>query len=76
MLFPEHAKTRTQDLPEAVHDAGMFYWGRRDAFVSRAPMFSSRSTPFTLPRDRAMDIDTPEDWDLAVRLFEMQNKGT
>ena len=71
MLFPDYAKTRTQDLPEVFHDAGMFYWGRRDAFVSRAPMFNPASRPHVMPRQRALDIDTPQDWDFAEALFEL-----
>lgn len=69
MLFPEHARTRTQDLPEAFHDAGMFYWGRRDTFVARTPMFNPASHPYVMPRDRALDIDTPQDWSFAEALF-------
>nr|WP_226892519.1 pseudaminic acid cytidylyltransferase [Phycobacter azelaicus] len=69
MLFPEHRGTRTQDLPECFHDLGMFYWGHRDAFISGAAMFSPRSRPFMIPRTRAVDIDTPQDWALAEALF-------
>lgn len=76
MLFPEHAKTRTQDLPEAFHDAGMFYWGRRDTFVSRQPMFNPASRPYLMPRSRALDIDTPEDWDFAEALFHVTQDDT
>src|ERR1700722_10365997 len=28
MFYPEHASSRSQDLEEAYHDAGQFYWGR------------------------------------------------
>jgi len=70
MISPENARTRTQDLPEAFHDAGMFYWGRRDAFMDDEPMFSPRSLPCMIPRDRAQDIDTPEDWAFAETLFD------
>lgn len=28
MFYPEHFNTRSQDLEEAYHDAGQFYWGR------------------------------------------------
>ncbi len=77
MLFPEHRSTRTQDLPEAFHDVGMFYWGKRDAFVSEQPMFSPQSLPFLMPRERAVDIDTPDDWSLAEALFEvLRSKGS
>lgn len=72
MLFPEHAKTRTQDLPEAFHDAGMFYWGRRDSFMARTPMFNPASRPHLMPRERALDIDTPEDWAFAEALFRIK----
>ena len=69
MLFPDHARTRTQDLPDCVHDLGLFYWGHAAAFLREAPMFSPRSAVHVMPRARAVDIDTPEDWDLAERLF-------
>ncbi len=72
MLHPEHAGTRSQDLCETFHDAAQFYWGRRDAFLSGAPMFSTLARPWILPRDRALDIDTPEDWDWAERLLALR----
>lgn len=72
MLHPEHAGTRSQDLCETFHDAAQFYWGRRDAFLSGAPMFSAQARPWILPRDRALDIDTPEDWDWAERLLALR----
>ncbi len=34
MFFPEHFQTRSQDLPEALHDAGQFYWGRPQAWLA------------------------------------------
>lgn len=72
MLFPEHAKTRSQDLAETFHDAGMFYWGRRDAFIGNHPMFSPKSRPYIIPRERAQDIDTPEDWTFAEALLRLR----
>lgn len=72
MFHPEHAKTRSQDLEEAFHDAGQFYWGKRDAFLDGHPMYSPQSLPYMMPRSRVQDIDTPEDWDLAESLFSVQ----
>ncbi len=72
MLFPEHAKTRSQDLAETFHDAGMFYWGQRDAFLAEHPMFGPQSRPWLIPRTRAQDIDTPEDWTFAEALMAMK----
>ena len=69
MFFPEAAGARSQDLPEAFHDAGQFYWGRRDSFLENHPMFAAHSHPFVLPEGRTRDIDAPEDWEFAEQLF-------
>jgi N-acylneuraminate cytidylyltransferase len=62
MFFPEYFPTRSQDLPEAMHDAGQFYWGRPAAWLSAAKVFDRRSTVVLLPRWRVHDIDTEDDW--------------
>lgn len=76
MFQPEHFGTRSQDLEEAYHDAGQFYWGTVDAWLSGRPMFSEAAIPVMLPRHRVQDIDTPEDWQRAEWLFRaMQADG-
>ena len=70
MFSPEHFQTRSQDLEEAYHDAGQFYWGKVDAWMSEKVIFGSESTPVILPRYRVQDIDTLEDWDRAEWLFK------
>jgi pseudaminic acid cytidylyltransferase len=62
MLYPEHVHSRSQDLVEAIHDAGQFYWGRAEAFLEGRPILDPGSAPLMVPRYRAQDIDTPEDW--------------
>ena len=52
MFYPEHAKTRSQDLIPAFHDAGMFYWGRCNAFLAHQPMFAGASRAFLIPSHR------------------------
>jgi len=56
---------RTQDLEEAYHDAGQFYWGKSKAFLDNVMTFSRDSSPLILPRYRVQDIDTEEDWERA-----------
>lgn len=68
MFHPEHANTRSQDLPEAWHDAGQFYWGTCEAWLSGTPLFNSGSTVVELPRSTVVDIDTEEDWKFAELL--------
>lgn len=69
MFHPEHAHTRSQDLEEAWHDAGQFYWGRTATWLAETPVMSASSSPVVLPRYRVQDIDTPEDWVRAELMF-------
>ena len=69
MFHPEHLNTRSQDLPEAFHDAGQFYWGRADAWLEGRSLLSEQAVPILLPRVRVQDIDTPEDWAQAETMF-------
>jgi N-acylneuraminate cytidylyltransferase len=71
VLWPEHELTRSQDLPEAWHDAGQFYWGRKEAFLRTTRLFSARSYPVVLPRHLVQDIDSPEDWERAELMFRV-----
>lgn len=65
MFQPEHFNTRSQDLSEAWHDAGQFYWGQAEAWLAGKPVFCTHSAPVYLPRHRVQDIDTLEDWERA-----------
>ncbi|MCF7355622.1 pseudaminic acid cytidylyltransferase [Vibrio sp. CK2-1] len=71
MFEPENALVRSQDLEEAYHDAGQFYWGSVNAFKSKLGIFGSYSRVVLLPRKRVQDIDTLEDWELAEALFSV-----
>lgn len=62
MFWPEHESTRSQDLPPAYHDAGQFYWGTAQSWLSKDRIFSANSRAIILPPHLAQDIDTPEDW--------------
>ena len=73
MFNPEYFNTRSQDLEEAFHDAGQFYWGRADAWINEKPIFSPESSPIILPRHRVQDIDTIEDWVRAEWMFKALN---
>lgn len=70
-VFPEHSLTRSQDLSPTFHDAGQFYWGRRQAWLESRPIYGPRTTFVELPPNRVRDIDTPDDWIMAERLFEI-----
>jgi len=70
MFQPEHFNTRSQDLEEAYHDAGQFYWARPSAWAKNDNIFED-GLPLLLPRWRVQDIDTEEDWQRAELLHRL-----
>jgi pseudaminic acid cytidylyltransferase len=75
-IWPENIFKRSQDLEEAYHDAGQFYWGRVDAFLRDVLAFSPASVPVVLPRHLVQDIDTLEDWTRAELMFAAWRQTT
>ncbi|QDV11927.1 CMP-N,N'-diacetyllegionaminic acid synthase [Rosistilla oblonga] len=72
MLYPEHQATRSQDLPEAWHDAGQFYWAAEPTWRRLAGgILSASLVGIPIPRHRVQDIDTAEDWRRAELMFEL-----
>jgi N-acylneuraminate cytidylyltransferase len=69
-MFPETVRKRSQDLEEAYHDAGQFYWGRTEDYLSKKVIFSEHSVPVILPRHLVQDIDTYEDWQRAELMYK------
>ena len=65
MFWPENLMKRSQDLEPAYHDAAQYYWGWAEAFLNGEVTFSRISAPVILPRTQVVDIDTPEDWEVA-----------
>jgi N-acylneuraminate cytidylyltransferase len=75
MLNPEFALTRSQDLEEAFHDAGQWYWGRAKTW-KREDKLLFNSIGVQIPRWRCQDIDTTEDWELSEMLYRVSSDGT
>jgi len=71
MFFPENFEIRSQDLEEAYHDAGQFYWGKAQAFKDGLSIFSEVSSPYILPRYLVQDIDSTEDWIRAEAMYKV-----
>lgn len=71
MFQPEHFNTRSQDLEEAFHDAGQFYFGTTEAWLEGNPIFGPKSSVVLLPRHLVQDIDTPEDFTRAELMHKV-----
>lgn len=77
MFNPEHFNARSQDLEEAWHDAGQFYWGTAQAWLEERAIFSDdKAVALKIPRHRVQDIDTPEDWVHAEWLYKAMQAQT
>ena len=69
LFDPSHVATRTQDLEPGFYDAGQFYWGGADAWLSGEQILS-HGTSIELPEWRVVDIDTIADWTRAELMFQ------
>lgn len=67
LIFPEHANSRSQDLPLAYHDAGQWYWLRAEAIGH--PIFANARF-IQLNETEIQDIDTLQDWKMAELKYE------
>ena len=72
MIWPEHLLTRSQDLNPAFHDAGLFYWIRKNALLRENTLFCKNGSALVLPETEVQDIDSLSDWKLAEFKYEFQ----
>jgi pseudaminic acid cytidylyltransferase len=68
-IWPENRDKRSQDFPEAFHDAGQFYWVDVVQCLQAGKIPDDDAIPLIIPRYLVQDIDTEEDWDMAERLY-------
>ena len=71
MLWPENMNTRSQDLEETFHDAGLFYWIKTDAILEQRKLWTKNASAIVINDQMAQDIDTPEDWALAEVKYKL-----
>lgn len=69
MFYPQHLNTRSQDLEQAYHDAGLFYWMRFNAGLRNDDRFG-----FEISELQAHDIDTEDDWAIAEIKYKFSKK--
>ena len=76
MFYPDLFEARSQDLEEAFHDAGQFYWGKVDLFKQQVPIFSDASSVYILPRYLVQDIDNEDDWKMAEIMYQVLQENS
>ncbi len=72
---PAKMPLRSQDLEPAYFDAGQFYWARASTWADPTARVWDGAAGVILPAERCIDIDTPDDWALAERMFTLLGLG-
>ncbi len=67
---PPGAVVRRQDAPDVFELTAVAYAARRESVMQQDSIFQGRVRAVMIPRERAADIDTPLDWDIAEFLME------
>ena len=73
MLFSKDYYKRSQDLKEIYFDAGQFYWGSKNSWLTFNSLLNNSSDIVYIPKWRAIDIDTKEDWKKAEKFAKLNN---
>jgi N-acylneuraminate cytidylyltransferase len=70
MFQPEHFNTRSQDLEEAWHDAGQFYWGTTETWTKNKSVLGSNCRAVKLNKYEVVEVDEIEDMKLVETLLK------
>lgn len=71
MVWPEHSRSRSQDLASRYHDAGQFYWFKVSAIKKDMELLKMKASPIVIQETQVQDIDTEEDWALAEMKYKI-----
>ena len=71
-VFGQYEQSRTQDLPQAYHDAGQFYWGKAATWLTEASIHN-HAIGFVLPKHSVVDIDDEADWQFAEAVYRLRH---
>ncbi len=73
-LMKKYQLKRSQDIDKVYHDAGLFYWGKTNAFLNQIEMFSKETLPYKISNHKTIDIDNHDDWKNAIIKFKYYKK--
>lgn len=64
-MWPEYQDIKSQFYPHLVASNGTLYWAKVSAFRNVKSFYGNRLRGYVIPRNRAIDIDTHEDYERA-----------
>lgn len=68
-LFKERMGTRSQDLPNLFCPTGAIWWAKTDVLRQHGTFYAPDYRGWQIPWQRAVDIDTEDDWKMAEVLM-------
>ena len=67
---PKYINSRSQDLDPIYHDAGQFYWVKKDTLLKNKSLYSNKTIPFEMSEIEVQDIDNEYDWFLLEMKYQ------
>lgn len=68
--WPEFLNTRSQDIQDAYHDSGSFYWVNKEALLIEKSVLTQSCSAIVIDEMNAQDIDTESDWIMAEMKYK------
>lgn len=70
-MFPKECKMQTQTYPHVLAVNGTFCWLRTSVWRDNMHYFPDKFSCYEMPSERAIDIDTPEDYERAKMMCRL-----
>lgn len=71
-LFPDALRARSQDLPELYCPTGAVWWAQAEVLRREGGYHIAGRTGWEISWQHGMDIDTEEDWAMAMLLIRLE----
>lgn len=73
-FFPDVALQRSQDLPALYVPVGAIWWAKAQLLRATRDFYMPDHTGWEMPWERAIDIDTEDDWRMAELLKQSRSQ--
>lgn len=73
-VFKERMGVRSQDLPRLMCPTGAIWWARASVLLAHGTFYAPNYRGWAMPWERAVDIDTEDDWRMAEVLIALREE--
>jgi CMP-N-acetylneuraminic acid synthetase len=75
LKWPVEGQMQSQKLPKLLVDNGSTYWARMEAYRAEKTFYGAKMVGYEMPFQRSVDIDTQDDFDLALAVAGIPAQG-